>query len=129
MRLPPPLHAAIEQITAFAHDVAPQCRVPLVIALDGPSGAGKSALARPLAVRLQASVIATDDFFAATIAGAQWDAWSPEERAAHVIDWSRVRTEVLRPLMEGRYARWHPFDFAGGPRADGTYAMAHAWCE
>ncbi len=122
-------HDAIEQIVAFVHGVAPQRRVPLVVALDGPSGAGKSYLAQPLAARLGATVVPTDDFFAAAIASAQWDAWSPEQRATHVVDWSRVRTQALLPLLAGHHARWHPFDFASGPQADGSYAMSHEWSE
>ncbi len=78
-------------------------------------------------MRLGATVVATDDFFAAEIPDAQWDVWSPEQRAAHVVDWSRVRTEALVPLLAGKHARWHPFDFAAGPRADGSYARSNAW--
>jgi uridine kinase len=104
-------------------------RGPLVVAIDGPSGAGKSSLAIPVAKRLGATVIPLDDFFAASISNAQWDAWSPAERAAQVIDWPRVRTEAIAPLIAGASARWHPFDFAAGPKPDGSYALARVWRE
>ena len=123
------LHRSVDEIVAVVRGFAPTHRVPLVVAIDGPSGAGKSSLARPIAERLGATVIPMDDFFAAGITDAQWDAWSPSERAAHVIDWQRVRTEVLAPLIAGTRARWHPFDFAAGPWPDGSYPMARSWCE
>ena len=40
------------------------------------------------------------------------------------IDWRRLRQEALEPLLAGKVASWHPFDFAAGNRSDGTYAMA-----
>ena len=46
-----------------------------------------------------------------------------EERAAKVFDWARIRSEAIMPLLAGRTARWHPFDFDSGQRADGTYGM------
>jgi uridine kinase len=129
MVMSPALHSAIDEIVARVRGGSSQNPTPRVVAIDGPSGAGKSSLARPLALRLGATVVATDDFFAAEIPDAQWDAWSPEQRAAHVIDWPRVRTEALVPLLAGKRARWHPFDFAAGPRADGSYAMSNTWCD
>ncbi len=35
-----------------------------------------------------------------------------------------MRRSALDPLLAGRPALWHPFDFAAGPRADGTYGMS-----
>jgi len=97
---------------------------PLVVAIDGRSGVGKSTLASQLGAVLPASVIPTDDFFAAELTSADWDARSPSERARDAIDWRRLRRLVLEPLLAGRAAVWHPFDFAAGVRADGSYAFA-----
>src|SRR6185312_9751647 len=97
---------------------------PLVVAIDGRSGVGKSILASQLGAVLPASVIPTDDFFAAELTSADWDARSPSERARVAIDWRRLRRLVLEPLLAGRAAVWHPFDFAAGVRADGSYAFA-----
>jgi para-aminobenzoate synthetase len=100
---------------------------PLVLALDGGSGAGKSTLAGVLAgANPQFVIVPLDDFFAAHIPDGTWDALSPAERLRHVFDWPRVRAEALEPLRAGRAARWHPFDFAAGLRADGTYGMSEA---
>jgi uridine kinase len=38
------------------------------------------------------------------------------------IDWRRLRAEALEPLLAGKPAKWHPFDF-DTIRPDGTYAM------
>lgn len=97
---------------------------PLVVAVDGRSGAGKSTIATQLAAVMPATVIPTDDFFAAELTAADWNARSPSERARDAIDWRRLRRLVLEPLRAGRAAIWHPFDFAAGEREDGSYAFA-----
>jgi uridine kinase len=96
---------------------------PLVVAIDGASGSGKSTFALWLADQFEAALIQSDDFFAAGISNAEWEARTPDQRAADAIDWRRLRVEALEPLLAGEPARWHAFDFAAGPRPDGTYAM------
>ena len=97
---------------------------PIVVALDGRSGAGKSTLASTLASTLHATCVPSDDFFAAEITNEGWSARSAAERARDAIDWQRLRQTALEPLLAGRPATWHAFDFAGGTRPDGTYAMS-----
>jgi len=97
---------------------------PLVVAIDGRSGVGKSTIASQLATVLPATVIPTDDFFAAELTSADWDARSPSERARDAIDWRRLRRLALEPLRAGQPAIWHPFDFAGGERSNGSYAIS-----
>ena len=97
--------------------------VPLVVAIDGRSGTGKSTLASLVAKEIRAAVVLLDDFFAASIPDAGWDRMTVEERGANVFDWARIRSEAIMPLLAGRVARWHPFDFDSGQRADGTYGM------
>lgn len=55
----------------------------------------------------------------------EWDAHDAAERARDAIDWRRLRCEALDPLQAGKAAERHPFDFAAGERADGTYAMSN----
>lgn len=98
--------------------------VPLLVAIDGASGSGKSTLAAAVAAELNAPIIPSDYFFAADITDAEWDVLGPGERAAAAIDWRRLREEALEPLLAGRPAAWHPFDFAAGTRPDGTYPIA-----
>ncbi|HKB81041.1 MAG TPA: hypothetical protein VKH35_15140, partial [Thermoanaerobaculia bacterium] len=91
---------------------------------DGRSGAGKSTVAAALADLLQATVIPTDDFYAAEIPDDGWEARAAAARARDAIDWRRMRRSALDPLLAGQPAVWHPFDFAAGPRRDGTYRMS-----
>jgi uridine kinase len=101
-----------------------QGSAPLLLAFDGGSGSGKSTLAALVAAELNAAIVESDDFFAAEITDAEWDAMGPRERAANAIDWRRLRREALEPLLAGKPASWHPFDFEAGTLPDGTYPMA-----
>jgi uridine kinase len=102
---------------------------PVLVAIDGASGSGKSTFALRLAGEFEAALVQGDDFFAAGTSNAEWDARTPEERAASAIDWRRVRGEALEPLIAGKPAKWHAFDFTAGVRADGTYAMRSDFIE
>jgi uridine kinase len=93
---------------------------PLCVALDGRNGAGKSTLAADLVLRLQAVLVASDDFFAYGVTDVEWDERTPSSRALDAIDWRRLRRTVLEPLRRGQRARWHSFDFEAGVRPDGT---------
>ncbi len=117
------LTEACATIVATVRRAAASGQVPLVVAFDGRSGAGKSSLASLVAKEASAVVVLLDDFFAASTPNADWDRMTVEERGVNVFDWTRVRTEAIMPLLAGRMARWHPFDFDSGPRADGTYGM------
>ena len=97
---------------------------PIIVAIDGRSGSGKSTLASALAAVLPATVIPADDFFAANITRAEWDARTAMERARDAIDWARLRRVALEPLRAGTSARWHSFDFAAGERPDGSYGVS-----
>ena len=97
---------------------------PFVVAIDGGSGSGKSTIAAITAVRLNAALVQTDDFFTAEITSAGWDARTSLERADEAISWRRLRREALEPLLQGKTARWHLFDFAGGCRPDGSYSLS-----
>ena len=86
---------------------------PILVALDGRSGTGKSTLAQLVAARVEASIVVSDDFYA----GGNDDVWSgrsASEKVAHGIDWRRMRTEVLEPLLANKPVSWHPLDFQPG---------------
>ena len=68
-------------------------------------------------------MIQSDDFFAADIPDAEWDTRTIKEKVNDGIDWRRLRTEGLEPLLAGQPARWPAFDFEAGLRAGGTYGM------
>jgi para-aminobenzoate synthetase len=122
-------HTDQDELTAYDRAIAAiRCwlrerQAPVVIALDGGSGAGKSTLASRIEKDLDAMVIPLDDFFAADIPDHRWDDFTVEEKLESVFDWDRVRHQAIEPLLEGRPARWHAFDFESGLRADGTYGM------
>jgi uridine kinase len=94
-----------------------------VVAIDGRSGAGKSTLAAAVAERVGATVVPSDDFFAASITDTEWEAKSPEQRAADAIDWKRLRRDALVPLRAGKAASWFAFDFVAGKRTDGSWPL------
>jgi para-aminobenzoate synthetase len=112
-----------EALAAEMRRRASSTSAPFVVALDGPSGSGKSTVAAALTRLLDAVVVSTDEFFAAEVPSAAWDAYTPAERAAWAIRWRRVKAEALNPLRADLPAQWFAFDFSRGARADGTYAM------
>ncbi|HEV2613236.1 MAG TPA: (d)CMP kinase [Gammaproteobacteria bacterium] len=88
---------------------------PLLIALDGRSGTGKSSLAKTLANKFSATLIESDDFYCGR-ENNTWASCSPEEKVAQCIDWRRLRAEALMPLLEGKTAHYHPYDFKTGAK-------------
>lgn len=101
----PEAQVAIQRILELA-----EARSPIVVAVDGRSGTGKSTLTTWLAEQVGGLRIDQDDFYA----GGDIDSWrrlSPKEKADRVIDWRRVRAEVLVPLRAGLPVRWQPFDW------------------
>lgn len=111
-------------ITAIQQLLAKR-KPPVIVALDGGSGCGKSTIAKCVAKELDAGIVPCDDFFAANITDKQWDARTAVERANDAIDWRRLRSDVLEPLIAGGITRWQAFDFESGKLADGTYAMSN----
>src|SRR3989442_389859 len=115
-----PILAVDTVVTAIrACPVSPR----LVVAIDGRSGSGKSTVATAVAQAISAVIVPCDDFFAASVRDAGWDRRTPEQRAADAIDWGRLKREAIATVRTGRAARWYPFDFLAGPRADGSYPL------
>ena len=115
--------AAYWEILAKVQRLSARKPGPFVVAVDGGSGAGKSTFASLLKNELDATLIPLDDFFSADIPDSQWDEFSVEERLNRVFDWRRLRENAIEPLLAGKPAKWHPFDFQSGLRPDGTYGM------
>jgi cytidylate kinase len=92
------------QIAAAIRD----CRVvpgrTRVVGVDGMSGAGKTGFAGRLAAELDAPCLCTDDF----VPG--WNGLA--DSIGLLVDW------VLRPLAEGRPARWRRYDWMVGRAGD-----------
>jgi uridine kinase len=83
---------------------------PLLVALDGGSGAGKTRLATRLAEQIGASVVNTDDFWAGGD-DEVWEARTVQERVELVIDWRRLRSEAVVPLLAQKTAQYLKADF------------------
>lgn len=100
------LSGVIREVERYAQERG----TTLLVALDGRSGAGKSTVSGKIAGRVGAVVVSSDDFYT----GGTFDDWasrSPKEKAALCIDWKRLRTDVLEPLLSGNPAIWHAFDW------------------
>ncbi|MEO8612898.1 MAG: hypothetical protein ABI690_33700 [Chloroflexota bacterium] len=82
----PEVKAAAHTILAEIQRRMAKGKRPFLVALDGGSGAGKSTLALFIAHELKAALIPSDDFYAAYISSAEWDAYTPEEKVRDVID-------------------------------------------
>jgi uridine kinase len=83
----------------------------LLVTLDGGSGAGKSVVAKFIAAQIDATIVTGDDFCYAYRAPDEWAIFTPAERAAGIIDWQRMRTQALEPLLAGQVAIYRPCDF------------------
>jgi uridine kinase len=118
-----PLEEILKTILIHVGSLLAEKGPPIVVALDGGSGAGKSTLAAMIGKELDTALIPLDDFFAANIPDNKWDEFTIEEKLKYVFDWKRVRDQVILPLLSGKVASWHSFDFQSGLRADGTYGM------
>ena len=70
-------------------------------------------LAHSVAVEVEAAVVVADDFYAGR-RDEDWLSHSPRDRVDKVLDWRRLRSEALEPLLARRPATWHPLDFEPG---------------
>lgn len=114
------METAIEFITTHATR-----KRPLVVSLDGGSGAGKSIIAQNIASAVSGVVVPGDDFFRATVPPEQWSTLSLADRRRLVMDWARLKREAIIPLIEGRIAQWHPFDFDTANRLSTRTVIRH----
>jgi uridine kinase len=86
---------------------------PVLVALDGRSGVGKSTIAAELAEQFDCVHIVSDNFW---VGGSdeEWSQRTPKQKAELAIDWRRMRTEALLPLLAGGRAAWRSFDWQAG---------------
>lgn len=83
------------------------------MAIDGRSGVGKSTFAKRLGEKVKGVIITGDDFYSGG-SDEEWNKLSPKEKVEKCIDWKRMGKEVLKPLLSGKSASWHPFNFNTG---------------
>lgn len=81
-----------------------------IVAIDGMSGTGKTTIAKEVAERLDAVNVLCDDFFTGGH-NSEWAKKSTNEKIDNVIDWKRIKEEVVKPLKNSKKATWHPFNW------------------
>ena len=109
MNLQPAVNEIVSRMTA----VGKRKGSPLLIAVDGRSGAGKSTLAQIIADRTGGVIVVSDDFYSGG-SDDKWQGYSPQAKVDEVIDWRRLRSQVLEPLLACKLASWHQLDFEPG---------------
>ncbi|MEO5800431.1 MAG: hypothetical protein ABIZ70_07985 [Gemmatimonadales bacterium] len=95
------LETAVAEIVEAIDRWLEAFHTPLLVVIDGRSGTGKSVIAARVAESFGAALVHADDFFDATVTAAEWDARSAAERARDYLDWRRLRSEALLPLLDG----------------------------
>ena len=103
----------IEKTISRVDELVKHSNRPVLVALDGKSGTGKSTIANQIAKRFGGVEITADDFWTGG-SNEEWDEKTPKEKADLAIDWKRIRSEVLEPLLAGKPAAWYPFDWKTG---------------
>ncbi|NNM44772.1 uridine kinase family protein [Knoellia koreensis] len=88
----------VRRIVALVDATPPRCGSTHLVAIDGPSGSGKTTLARRVADQLAAPTVHMDDLY---------PGWDGLRAGTH-----RANEWVVRPLCEGRAARYHRWDWA-----------------
>lgn len=94
---------------------------PALLAIDGRCGSGKSTLAQFLAGQLGCRVVHTDDFYLPIAARcANW-----KEKPGANMDFTRLRNEVLQPLLRGETAHYTAYSCAAGPSCRLSRLLPH----
>jgi len=110
-------------------EARPEPGSPLVVAIDGHGAAGKSTIAGITAAKTGASLLHTDDFFAAPaqpapVGGTIGSPQQAERVLGRYYDWQRLRAQALEPLRERRAVSFRRFDWDRGSGLDGTVGVA-----
>jgi len=87
---------------------------PLLTSIDGGSGSGKSTLANELkSLDSNISIVRMDDFYVPVEEEALLRR-KPEEDYESCFDWRRMLDQVLKPLRDGKTARFQALDWDMG---------------
>jgi len=91
--------------------------VPVLVAIDGHSAAGESTLAQTLQKRLEAQLVAGDDFYRVMD---ETERFSLDAEAGYkyYFDWERLAAEVLESLTDRRRARYQVYNWITGALGD-----------
>ncbi len=103
----------VEEVISKIIELTQKKDKTILIALDGRSGTGKTTIAKYIADKLDGVEIQADNFWTGG-SDDVWDKRTPQEKSDQAIDWKRMRIEVLEPLLRGKSATWHPFNWKTG---------------
>jgi len=83
---------------------------PIVVAFDGRSGTGKSTIAKKIEGQFNCVNITMDNYY---VGGSDeyWDSLTPQKRMETVIDWNRMKIEVLTPLLKGKVGKLQSYNW------------------
>jgi len=77
-----------------------------------------------------AAFVQSDDFYDARFSDAQWDARTAAQKVKGVIDWRRLRSDALEPLLAGKDgALASVFDFERISAPMGRNPLSEAFVE
>ena len=96
----------------------------VLVAIDGHSAAGKSTLARTLQKRLEAQLVAGDDFYRVMDEAARFSLGA-EAGYRRYFDPERLAAEVLGPLSNRQRARYRVYNWATGALGDYKEVAPH----
>jgi uridine kinase len=99
-----------EETKADIEKLAAESDSPILVVFDGRSGTGKTTITKEMSEQLGATVILGDDFYAGGTLQ-EWSQRTAKEKADQCIDWRRLRSDALLPLLAGQAATWHTFNW------------------
>ncbi len=97
---------------------------PVLVAIDGHSAAGKSTLTRTLQEKLEAQIVAGDDFYQVMDETKRFSL-DAEAGYKYYFDWERLAAEVLEPLSAQQTARYRAYDWTTGALGDPKEVTPH----
>lgn len=99
----------ISSLIAEIHEISKE-RSLYILAIDGRGGSGKSTLAASIQAECPGSaVVHMDDFYLPSSDRVQLP---PSQKAIGAdYDWERVCNQILKPLTEGKEARYQRYDW------------------
>jgi len=110
------MHTSVSSVLALLAQLKPPS--PTLIAIDGHSASGKSSIARALhQVHPASTLVHTDDFYRPLPAHMR-NGLDAAGGYHLYYDWQRLDAQVLRPLKNGRPARYQRYDWSTNDLAE-----------
>lgn len=99
----------ISSLIAEIHEISNK-RSPYILAIDGRGGSGKSTLASRIQAECPGSaVVHMDDFYLPS--SNRFQLPPSQKQIGADYDWERVFNQIMKPLINGREARYQRYDW------------------